>query len=197
MKNIHVIILGFLVVFLAILFGAATLQSTEKFRFKVSASEMLEKLIRENHLISPAKIAGQLGQGNMMIDVRDPKSYLNYHLRNSINIPLERLLDDENLSLFEDGTSKILICNDGRLSNSAWMILNQFGISNLKVLDGGINAMNTFLNNKNNVNDTQLGDEVIKFDLDKMTGKTTAHDSPGMENGVSKSQNMAAEKEKK
>jgi rhodanese-related sulfurtransferase len=174
MKNIHVIILGFLVVFLAVLFGAATLRSTQKYRFKVSATDMLVRVTRENHLVTAAELASQAGKDVMIIDVRDPKSFLTNHFRNSINIPFERLLDDENIGIVEDGKTKILICSDGRLSNSAWMILNQFGIANLKVLDGGLNSMNAFLDTRNKLIDLQPGDESVKYDLNKMNGTDSA-----------------------
>ena len=91
-------------------------------------------------------------------------------------LPLERILDAENLKLFKDGKTKILCCDDGRLSNSAWMILNQFGIRNLKVLDGGINALNAFLNSRDNNKDKPQGDEAIRFNLKKMTGSDSSSD---------------------
>ena len=75
---------------------------------------------------------------------------------------MERLLDDENISRFKEKKLKVLYCNDGVQSNSAWMTLTQFGITNIKVLEGGINS--------NSIPGTQAGDEILKFDVNKVTG---------------------------
>ncbi len=76
-----------------------------------------------------------------LIDIRNPYEYLKGHIETAINIPVYSILDNENLKFFKrmaaDTVTIILYGKDQLEANSPWMLLNQLGYNNIKVLLGG------------------------------------------------------------
>ena len=86
--------------------------------------------------------------GKQLIDIRTNELYLQGHPNGSINIPIRQLLDKESLELFEQlsqkGETAILYGIDQLQATAPLFLLQQLGYKNLKLLKGGINAVNEF-----------------------------------------------------
>jgi rhodanese-related sulfurtransferase len=76
----------------------------------------------------------------ILIDVRDEKSFASYSLPNAINIPLEKLLDEDSKNyLNQNQFDVVLFSNDHFYADQAWILCNRLGYKNMRVLKGGIN----------------------------------------------------------
>jgi len=168
MKRPNLLAIAAIIVILGVLLGAAALRQNEKFAFKLSAQEMHAKVVSESHRISAEEIKTAIEKGGLVVvDIRTPKEYINNHIPEAINIPYERILDDELEDFFKDGKSKILYCNKDEQSNAAWMILTQYGYENMTVLNGGMEAWKATVENKDVFKGKYPSDEVAKFDYAK------------------------------
>lgn len=76
--------------------------------------------------------------GAILLDVRTPEKFQQYHLNGCVNEPFFTLRMQ--LNKLEHHTSYIIICDDGNISAAAAYILCNHGI-NAEVLNGGINAV--------------------------------------------------------
>jgi rhodanese-related sulfurtransferase len=172
MKQINLITLGVLVILLGFIFGIATIKVTSKYRFKKSASEMLGMVTTDKHKITFNEASGLILDANtVFVDIRTPKEYDGFHIQNAINIPYERLLDDEFANLFKRDQAKILYGNTSVTANAAWMILTQFGYENLYVLDGNIDNLSTHAQNTDIFKDSPKNDGVALFDYGEIMNK--------------------------
>jgi rhodanese-related sulfurtransferase len=84
----------------------------------------------------------------LLIDVRDEKSYEKYSLTNAINIPLEKILDEDSEPyLNQDAYDVILYSNDNFYADQAWILCTRLDYKNLYVLKGGVTEWyNTIIN---------------------------------------------------
>lgn len=169
MKHLNLIALGSIVIILSVLFGIATIKVTGKYRFKLSAHEMLEKVTIEGQKLS-MKDAAQLiaNQKVVFIDIRTPKEFDGFHIRNAVNIPFDRLLDDEFEELFNNDQKKILYGNISVRANAAWMILTQYGYENMIVLDGDVKAWIAQVESNDIFKNAYKRDEVALYKYDEI-----------------------------
>jgi len=164
MKHLNLIALGGIVIILSVLFGIATIRITGKYRFKLSAEEMLEKVTVEAQKLDLNEVAELKSNDNVVfIDIRTPKEFVGIHIQNAANIPFDRLLDDEFEGLFNNDQKKILYGNTSVGANAAWMILTQYGYENLIVLDGDAEAWIAQVERKDIFKDAYKSDEVALF----------------------------------
>lgn len=76
----------------------------------------------------------------ILIDVRDEKSFASYSLPNAINIPLEKLFNEDFEGyLNQNQFDVVLFSNDHFYADQAWILCNRLGYKNMRVLKGGIN----------------------------------------------------------
>lgn len=76
----------------------------------------------------------------LLIDVRPKNEFLEQRVENAINIPLEELSGKAE-GLPEDRTKPIVtVCNVGKISRTATLILKSMGYNNTKNLGGGLTA---------------------------------------------------------
>ncbi len=108
--------------------------STERY---ISTDELADKLVKQDPNV-------------LLIDTRTEKEYNDYALPNALNIPLEKLLDEEFESyLDQESYDVILYSNDNFYADQAWMLGNRLGYKNLYVLKGGLNEwFNTIISPK-------------------------------------------------
>jgi rhodanese-related sulfurtransferase len=165
MKQINYIILGVSVILIGFIAGIATIKITGKYRFKKTAYEMLSQVSADKHRIDLSKAAGMTSDTHVVfVDIRTPKEYDGFHIQNAINIPYERLLDDSYAELLSGDQVKVLYGNTSVGANAAWMILTQFGYTELMVLDGGVNDWITYIGKKDIFKEAYKNDEASKFD---------------------------------
>lgn len=75
----------------------------------------------------------------LVIDVRSEEDYNAFHIDPSVNIPLDKLLEQETLNELDDEKLLILYSNGGTHAAQAWVLLQQQGFENSTVLLGGLN----------------------------------------------------------
>jgi len=85
--------------------------------------------------ISLDEVQPQIDNGAVLIDVRGPDEYKNHHLPRSINVPFFSLR--MHLKSLNRHHPVIVVCKDGRTSESAAFVLHRFKFNAL-VLQGGM-----------------------------------------------------------
>jgi rhodanese-related sulfurtransferase len=169
MKHLNLITLGGIIIILGILFGIATIKVTGKYRFKKSAYEMLEKVTTEPKQLSIYEAAEMINNDNVVfIDIRTPKEFVGFNIENAVNIPYDRLLDEEYIELLKNDQKKIIYGTTSVGANAIWLILTQYGYENLVALDGGAEDWRTHIKTKDIFKDAYKGDEVALFEYDKV-----------------------------
>ena len=109
----------------------------------ISTDELAEKIISQDPSF-------------LLIDVRSEDSYTSYSIPNSINIPLDKLLDEDSEGyLNQDEFDVILYSTDNFCANQAWILCNRLEFKNLRVLNGGINAWYSTIINPKKPNENQ------------------------------------------
>lgn len=74
-----------------------------------------------------------LKEGAIILDVRTEEEYKSGHGKNSVNIPLHKII--RNLNKLNKNKPIITVCRSGSRSRNAMYILNEHGFS--KVYNGG------------------------------------------------------------
>ena len=109
----------------------------------ISPKELLSNAISPERYISTDELAHKIIEQDpsfLLIDVRDEESFKKYSLPYAINIPLEKLLDEESVNyLDQDEYDIILYSNDHFYADQAWIICNRLAFKNHRVLEGGVN----------------------------------------------------------
>lgn len=142
----------FLIVVLIILAGIL-LVSLEDQSEAIGPQDQLSNIISPERNITPDELAHKIINNDpsfLLIDVRNKVLFQNYSLPNAINIPLGKILEEESMAyLNQDQYDVIFFSNDTFYAEQAWMICNQLGIKNHRVLKGGINLwFSTIINPK-------------------------------------------------
>ncbi|WP_111709192.1 rhodanese-like domain-containing protein [Lutibacter citreus] len=143
----------FLSAILIILAGGLVLIPKFEKHEGISPELLLSNAISPERYISTDELADRYISRDptiLLIDVRDESSFNENTLPNSVNIPLNKLLD-ENFDAYLNQTAYdvILFSNDSFKANQAWILCNRLGYKNLHVLKGGINEwFSTIINPK-------------------------------------------------
>lgn len=115
--------------------------------YSLTAQQMLAKLESASQ-ITPFEARQLVGDSNVtvFIDLRSPYDFEVSHIPGAKNIPTAFLLDDENKELLmgyqNNGVTVVLYGQTERESTAPWMLLQQRGFSNTKLLLGGFNHFN-------------------------------------------------------
>jgi rhodanese-related sulfurtransferase len=88
--------------------------------------------------ISPQDLNAMIGNGAMVVDVRQREEYAAGHIANSLSIPLDEL--DARLSTLPSDRTIITVCQTGVRSMQALYILQEAGFPQIASLQGGIDA---------------------------------------------------------
>lgn len=76
----------------------------------------------------------------LLIDTRSETAFKEFSLPNAINIPLEKVFDEDlNAYLDQEIYDVVLFSNENFLSDEVWMMGNRMGYQHLYVLQGGLN----------------------------------------------------------
>lgn len=84
----------------------------------------------------------QVHDNLFLLDVREPNEYAEWHIENSVNIPLGELSKQETLSKIPKDKEIITICPRGNRATIGKYMIQRYGY-NVKVLEGGLIAWST------------------------------------------------------
>jgi len=107
-----------------------------------SAVELAKQIVGKEDHISAEELGHMIIDEDpdyLIIDVRSEEDYNKFHIIPSLNIPLEKLLEQEILDELDDEKLIILYSNGGTHAAQAWILLQQQGFDNSTVLLGGLN----------------------------------------------------------
>jgi rhodanese-related sulfurtransferase len=165
---------------------AAILPKQKTSSVQLDADELLREIKLKTYQVSPDELADRLINHDptiMLIDVRDSVQYHAYHLPGAINIPLDKLLD-ENWLPYVDQISKenIFYSNGTTLSSEAWILTRQLGFKNNYVLAGGLNDWFNTIIKPDRPGSMATREEIDLYDRRKaasmyFTGSTAANDA--------------------
>lgn len=74
-----------------------------------------------------------IAEGAFLVDVRSPGEFAEGHVKNSVNIPLDRIAAE--LPKFKNKKNIVVFCRSGNRSSMAKSVLEQNGFTN--VINGG------------------------------------------------------------
>lgn len=144
-KRLSVSIIGYLAI---VLIGLLSF-TTPSIQFNVDERQILAEIEEMNHEIFPDEALEYVIEQNpdyLLVDIRDEYRYLQNHLEGAINIPMNYLLDEENIKILDQATSdslQILFYGENQIqANAAWMLSYQIGYTNTKVMMGGFDLVN-------------------------------------------------------
>ncbi len=96
-----------------------------------------------SRFLSSDEITDRLIKGDpslLLIDVRPSDQYTNFSIPGSLNIPLDSLLNEASIDMLNvQNMDKVLISNSDLWSDQAWLLCTRLGISDVFVMEGGIN----------------------------------------------------------
>jgi len=107
-----------------------------------SAVEIAKQIVSKEDHISAEELGHMIIDKDpdfLVIDVRSEEDYNIFHIKPSLNIPMEKLLEQEILDELDDEKLIILYSNGGTHAAQAWVLLQQQGFENSTVLLGGLN----------------------------------------------------------
>lgn len=129
--------LAFIIVFLGFLFRPKTID------FKISTGEAVKLMSEPQMPVSISELTGK-----QLIDIRPAELFAQGHPENAINIPVRNLLDDESLELFDrfldNGQAAVLYGSDELQATASWLLLQQLGYLNIRIMKGGYTQNNEF-----------------------------------------------------
>lgn len=132
-----------LTVFMFVL-AVGTLFFTETNKSKETApAQLLWDIVRPTRYVTTDQVARMIIQKDPsleIIDVRDEDEFNHFALPGSINIPLDSLLNTNNLLYFGvSGINVIFVANDDIASDQAWVLTKRLGFNSTYVMKGGLN----------------------------------------------------------
>lgn len=134
----------FLTILMLILAAGTLFLSMEDEPNQIDPEELLQEIIQPTRYITTDQVAKMIIQGDpslMLIDVRSEDDYAYYALPGAINIPLDSLLVNDNLSyLGVPGTKVVFVSNDDIKADQTWVIAKRLGYKSIYVLKGGLNC---------------------------------------------------------
>ncbi len=122
---------------------AAILPQKKNSSVELDARQLLNEIQLENHMISVDEMANALINNDpvyQLIDLRSEEEFNQYNLPGSVNIPFDKLFEEEWAPYIDQIARKNVFYSNGTtLSSEAWMLTRQRGIRNNYILKGGLN----------------------------------------------------------
>lgn len=127
--------------------------SSEEELEQIVAQELLQEMVQPTRYMTTDQVAELIIHGDpalMLVDVRPESEYAEFALPGSLNIPLENLVDEDNLSYFGiPGIDYVFVSNDDIAADEAWVLTKRLGYSSTYVMKGGLNCwMETIIDPK-------------------------------------------------
>ena len=127
-----------------LIIGLVTYKQPE-IRYTRNIDETINLLGSGTDCISPAEALSELKKnpGSFpLIDLRSPIEFQKSHIEGAINIPIEEILEKQNLKIFRDKNKTFVLCGkDQTEASSVWLVLKQTGIDNIRIMEGGYDSI--------------------------------------------------------
>jgi len=111
---------------------------------QIDPEVLLQEIIQPTRYVTTDQVAKRIIQGDpslMLIDVRPAEEFEEYSLPGSVNVPLENLMDKDNLAyLGIPGTKVIFVSNDDIKADQTWVLTKRLGYNSTYVMKGGLNC---------------------------------------------------------
>ncbi len=130
------------VLMLVLAFGTLLLSGTKEPE-QIEPEQLLKEIVQPTRYVTTDQVAKMIIQGDpslMLIDVRNEGDYDYYSLPNSINIPVDSLLKEDNQSyLGIPGIKVVFVSDDGIKADQMWVLTKRLGYGSTYVMEGGLN----------------------------------------------------------
>jgi rhodanese-related sulfurtransferase len=145
--------------------------------YQISEEKMLDRIIKGEGIAGPEVIVNLIYNPDSQyrfIDLRSAPEYLKGHLPNAINIPINHIFDKQYEKIWkDDGKTNLLYYSDHAGACGPWMILNQTGYKNTKIVLGGYNYVNEYIINSYGPLTGKHRDEKANYDFAKIVSQTS------------------------
>jgi rhodanese-related sulfurtransferase len=109
----------------------------------LSSDQLLIELNSHERLVSPEEVAAKLIENDpsqLLVDVRDHTEYDAFTLPGAINVPLKRILEQENQNILDCSRyTLVFFSNDDLIATEAWTLNRLAGCQGALVMQGGLN----------------------------------------------------------
>lgn len=106
-------------------------------------SKLLWEIIQPTRYVSTDQVAKMIIQKDPtleLIDVRSADEYNKFSLPNSINVPLDSIVNEGGMDYFGiPGTNVVFFSNDDIKADEAWVLAKRLGFNATYVMKGGLN----------------------------------------------------------
>ncbi len=130
------------VIMFVLAFGTLFFKATNKPK-EIAPSQLMWDVIQPSRFMSTDQVAKMIIQNDPsleLIDVRSEKEFNDFALPNAINIPLDSLLNKNNLLyLGIPGIKAVFVSDDDIAADQAWVLTKRLGFSGTYVMKGGLN----------------------------------------------------------
>ena len=126
--------LGYIFLFLIILLVLVLVRSFNPNLFKQDQGKAVEAVLNNKNSITLAQLKA-LNTQYVVINLGPGGKFDSIKIKNSINIPVENLLDKANQTIFKESKNEIILySSDVSTTAKVWVILNQLGYKKLLIL---------------------------------------------------------------
>jgi rhodanese-related sulfurtransferase len=130
------------ILMLIMAFGTFFLNKSKELK-QIEPQQLLREIIQPTRYVTTDQVAKMIIQKDPsleLIDVRSSEDFNKFALPNSINIPLDSILNNSSLTYFGiPGTKVVFIANDDIQSDQAWVLTKRLGYNSTYVMTGGLN----------------------------------------------------------
>lgn len=111
---------------------------------QIEPEKLLWEIIQPTRYVSTDQVAKMIIQKDPtleLIDVRSADEYAKFSLPNSINVPLDSIVNESSMDYFGiPGTNVVFFSNDDIKADEAWVLLKRLGFNATYVMKGGLNT---------------------------------------------------------
>lgn len=129
-------------VFVLLGFGLLFLPEREN-KKEMKPEQLLVQLTDNSRLVTTDEIAKKLVNNDpsiILIDVRKKEEYNSGTLRGALNVPLQDILGEESLKIFNrKAYDKVIFSNSDLYADQAWILLSRNQVQRTYILKGGLN----------------------------------------------------------
>ncbi len=110
---------------------------------RVQPCDIINIVSQSDKFISTDELARRLMSDDptlTIIDLRSKREFVNYSLPGAINIPVEKIMDNDNRDIIDQNVQTVIFySNSSELAAKAWMLTKRMGYKNNYILKGGLN----------------------------------------------------------